>query len=88
MGYHLVCPKCGHKESSASSWGDVAVTTLVAGGLLAGVGFLVGGPVGAAAGGGFGGKLAQAMTNRACKETGKAIGMSCPICGARMKEEW
>lgn len=79
----LICPNCGHTEGGTMRELGAAGIALAA---IAGVGFLVGGPVGAAVGGGFAGKMAQRAVNQTSKAAGKAVCYRCPNCNTVMKE--
>ena len=75
----MKCPKC-KREIHSNNWETAGKVALGLGVALAG--FMVAGPVGAAAGGGLVGKLAQRATTSGSKAAAKEICKStCPYCG-------
>lgn len=83
----MKCPKCNYEVEGTSSGlrqaGMVGVTVAA----VAGISFLVGGPVGSIVGGGLAGKLLSKNVNKGCKEAAKNICYRCPKCGTIMTED-
>ena len=74
------CPKC-KREISSFNWQTAGKFAIGLG--VAFAGFMVAGPIGAAAGGGLVGKMAQTATRRGTKALINEIcdKYTCPYCG-------